>query len=90
MLGVPPLCGFVSKWQLLTAAAATQTPMGYVAIGTILLAAVLTGVYLFGPVTAMYFRPLAAEYAQDPQMKKDPDDRMLIPIFVFCAWRRNP
>ena len=85
MLGVPPLCGFVSKWQLLTAAAATQTPMGYVAIGTILLAAVLTGVYLFGPVTAMYFRPLAAEYAQDPQMKKDPDDRMLIPIFVFCA-----
>ena len=85
MLGVPPLCGFVSKWRLLTAAAATGLPMGYAAIVTLLLAAVLTAVYLFGPVTAMYFRPLNAGGGEETPVRNDPDDRMMFPILAFCT-----
>ncbi|MBR4710456.1 MAG: proton-conducting membrane transporter [Clostridia bacterium] len=85
MVGVPPLCGFVSKWQLLSAAAATGLPMGIAAVVTIIIAAVLTAIYLFGPVMSMYFRPLNAAEQSLAGEKKDPDARMLLPMGLIGA-----
>lgn len=82
MVGVPPLCGFVSKWQLLTAAVPAG-PMGIAATVTIIVAAVLTAIYLFGPVTAMYFRPLNADCRDLAGVNRDPDGRMLLPLALI-------
>ncbi|MBQ6175308.1 MAG: proton-conducting membrane transporter [Clostridia bacterium] len=85
LVGVPPLCGFVSKWQLLTAATATGLPMGIAATVTIIVAAVLTAVYLFEPVMSMYFRPLNEENRALAGEDRDPDFRMLVPIGLICV-----
>lgn len=58
MVGIPPLAGFVSKWNLLTAAADTGMVMGVVGVAALIISAVLTAIYLFNVVLPMYFRPL--------------------------------
>ena len=85
LTGIPPLCGFVSKWRLLSAAVATGLPMGIAATVTIIAAAVLTAVYVLSPVMAMYFRPLNQENRDLAGAGKDPDWRMLLPIAAIAV-----
>lgn len=84
MVGIPPLCGFVSKWNLLTAAAQTGPAMGTVAIVTLIVSAVLTAIYLLGPAMSMYFRPLNAELQAMAGTPRDPSWMMLVPLAVLC------
>lgn len=72
LVGTPPLAGFVSKWNLLTAASATGLPMGTVAIVCLIISAILTAIYLFTAALPMYFRPLNADQAQLAGQKLDP------------------
>lgn len=58
MVGIPPLTGFVSKWNLLTAATHTGLTMGVVSVAALIISAVLTAIYLFNAAMPMYFRPL--------------------------------
>jgi len=85
LVGTPPLAGFVSKWNLLVAAADTGLAMGHVAIFTLIASAILTAVYLFNVAMPMYFRPLNEDQAQLLGQKKDPSWMMLLPFGVLCA-----
>lgn len=58
LIGVPPLPGFASKWNLATAALESGLIAGYVGVGALIVSAVLTAVYLMGVVVPMYARPL--------------------------------
>ncbi len=86
LVGTPPLCGFVSKWRLLTAAMDTGLPMGIVATVTLIVAAVLTAIYVLSPVMAMYFRPLNDENKSLAGQNRDPDWRMLVPVLLICMF----
>ena len=55
LTGIPPFCGFISKWNLLSAGAETGTPAGYIGAGMIILSALLTAIYMFTTVRRMYF-----------------------------------
>lgn len=46
LVGVPPLAGFVSKFYLGTAAAQTNTVLGYLGIGSLVISALLTCLYI--------------------------------------------
>ena len=81
MVGIPPLCGFTSKWSLLTAAAALGGWRGPLAIATLMISAVLTAVYLFNVVFQLYFCPLEAEVSG----KLDPTWRMKLPLGILCV-----
>ena len=85
MVGIPPLCGFVSKWNLLTAAADTGLPMGLVAIGALIISAILTAIYLFTVAFNMYFRPLNPELASLEGTNRDPSWKMKVPFAVLCT-----
>lgn len=85
LMGIPPLAGFVSKWNLLTAAADTALPMGVVAIGTLIVSAVLTAVYLFTVVIPMYNRPLNADMQHLSGFNRDPGWMMIVPMLILCA-----
>lgn len=85
LVGTPPLAGFVSKWNLLTAASATELPMGTVAIVCLIISAILTAIYLFTAALPMYFRPLNADQAQLAGQKLDPSWMMLLPMGILCA-----
>jgi len=84
LVGIPPLCGFVSKWNLLTAAADTGLPMGTVAIATLIISAVLTAIYLFTVVGPMYFRPLSGEAVALSGQNRDPSWMMKLPLTLLC------
>ena len=44
LMGVPGLCGFVSKWNLVKAAVASRMPLAYVGVAALLRSAVLTAI----------------------------------------------
>ncbi len=82
LVGTPPLAGFVSKWNLLTAASATELPMRFVAIVCLIISAILTAIYLFAALP-MYFRPLNADQAQLAGQKLNPSWMMLVPMGIL-------
>ena len=85
MVGIPPLCGFVSKWNLLTAAADTGSWWGIVAIATLIISAILTAVYLFTVVSVAWFRPLDASDAALAGKNTDPGWQMKLPLALLCV-----
>ena len=85
LVGIPPLCGFVSKWNLLTAASATQTTLGVIAVATLIVSAILTAIYLFTVAAPMYFRPLNHDLAEYEGKNRDPGWMMKAPLAVLCV-----
>ena len=83
LTGTPPLVGFVSKWNLLTAAAASGTALGTVMQAVVITSAVLTALYLLPVAFSMYFRPLNADMAELAPC--DPDLRMKLPLGLIGA-----
>lgn len=85
LVGTPPLAGFVSKWNLLTAASEVQTPMGIVAVASLIVSAILTAIYLMGVALPMYFRPTSAPIALAEGKTADPNWMMKLPFALLCA-----
>ena len=83
LTGTPPLAGFVSKWNLLTAAADTGLALGTVAVAALIISAVLTAIYIFTAVLPMYGRPLNAESAALEGFNRDPGWQMKLPLVLL-------
>ncbi len=83
LVGTPPLCGFVSKWNLLTAAGELGGWMGMAGIAALMASTVLTAVYVLYPAFLMFFPPLQAQDPLPEKPEKDPDARMLVPLILF-------
>ncbi len=89
LVGIPPFCGFVSKWYLAVGALASQTGVWAVAGPAVLLvSALLTAGYLL-PVMIRGFFPGQdfddAGLAQQKLLGKEPPLRMLLPVFLLAA-----
>jgi len=85
LVGVPPLSGFLSKWNLLSAAAATGLPMGIVGIVALILSAILTAIYLFQVVIGAYFLPVNKELEGLLKANHDPSWQMKVPLAVIST-----
>ena len=83
LTGVPPLAGFVSKWNLLTAAADTGLWLGVAAVVALIISAVLTAIYIFTAVLPMYGRPLNADTAALEGFNRDPGWQMKLPLVLL-------
>lgn len=84
LAGVPPLCGFISKWYLAQAAISDGSLFAYAGVGAILFAAVFTAVYLFTIVIRAYF-PRTSFDPAEIQGIKDPGKYMLVPLVILAA-----
>lgn len=82
LIGIPPLPGFISKWNLCTAAMAEGSPFALAGIGVLLLSALLTAIYMLIPVIRVYFPPVDTDY-KALEGFKDPGIRMCLPFAVF-------
>ena len=85
LTGIPPLAGFVSKWNLLTAAAATGTPLGTAAVACLILATVLTAIYALSPAVFFWFQPAGKPEGMPEGGKRDPGLRMKLPLVILTA-----
>ncbi len=85
LLGTPPLCGFLSKFDIAEAAAMQGSGLAYFGIGAILLAAVFTAAYLLTIAVRAYFPPKDFNYRTIDDVE-DPSLYMLVPLVVLaCA-----
>ena len=84
LIGIPPLCGFVSKWYLATGALdsgiAVASWLGPVIL---LVSALLTAGYLL-PVIVKGFIP-GKEFDYSCLEKKEPGWKMLVPLVILAA-----
>lgn len=80
LMGTPPLCGFISKWNL-GRAALEMKGLAFVGLAALFLSSMLVAVYMLSIVVGAFFpREGAVVYEA-----KDPGIRMLLPLFVFVA-----
>ena len=82
LVGTPPLAGFVSKFNLLTAAGDAGV-LGVIAIAALIASAILTAIDLFTVIGPMYFRPLNADMAHLKDFNRDPNWMMIVPFVLL-------
>ena len=82
LMGVPGLCGFISKWRLATAAIELGMIESYIGVGALLLSALLTAIYMLQIVIRAFF-PVEGTVVEGE--KCDPSWKMMVPLFLFVC-----
>lgn len=82
LMGVPGLCGFISKWNLAKGAVESRNPLAYVGLGAILISALLTAIYMLTIVVRAFFPGKDFDYGTVSDAK-DPNWMMILPLTVF-------
>lgn len=83
LMGLPGLCGFVSKWYIAKAAVESGEVLSLVGVAGLIVSAVLTAIYMLDIVIRAYFPAKTEGEAPIKVEKCDPTFRMLIPLTVF-------
>ena len=97
LMGVPGLCGFISKWYLANAAVMSDQPLAWAGIAALLVSALLTAIYMFSIVVRAFFVPedadgavpeaaSAGETGENGRTRRDPNWMMLLPLLVFVVF----
>lgn len=82
LTGIPPFCGFFSKWYISTAAIETAGVLQIIGVVVLLISALLTAIYMFSPIVKAFFPRENAEINLDGVKEAKP--AMLIPMGI-CA-----
>lgn len=85
LMGVPGLAGFISKWNLANAAVESGNPLAYSGIACLLVSALLTAIYMLTIVVRAFFPGKDFDYGTVAEAK-DPNWKMLLPLFVFTCF----
>lgn len=83
VMGVPGLAGFISKWNLATAAIDSQNPLAYGGIACLLISALLTAIYMMTMIVRAFF-PGKDFDNRNIRQYKDPNWKMMVPLIVFA------
>ena len=83
LIGIPPTCGFISKWFLAEGALAMSLSANWVGPCVLLVSAVLTAGYLL-PITIRGFFP-GADFNYGTLVKAEPGWLMTLPLILLAA-----
>lgn len=84
LMGVPGLCGFISKYNLAYAAVQSENPLAYVGVGALLISALLTAIYMLSIVVRAFFPAKGFDYETIKDVE-DPNWMMILPLALFVA-----
>lgn len=84
LMGVPGLCGFISKWNLAKAAIASENPLAYVGVAALLISALLTAIYMMSIVIRAFFPGKDFDYSTIQDVE-DPNWMMILPLVIFVV-----
>ena len=84
LMGVPGFAGFISKWNLATAAVEAQGVCGYAGIAALLISALLTAIYMATMIIRAYFPEKEGSHGCVRECQ-DPNWRMMLPLGIFAA-----
>ena len=85
LVGVPPLIGFTSKWNLATAGVADGQWFSWLGVAALIISAVLTAIYLFTVMIPAYTVAPNKHVEHMADGKRDPGLCMKIPFVVLTA-----
>ena len=80
LTGIPPFCGFFSKWSIATAALDSNNGFAIVGVIALLISALLTAIYMLSPVVKAFFPRENVELHLDGV--KEANAKMLIPMGI--------
>ena len=83
LIGIPPTCGFISKWFLAEGALSMGISAAWVGPCVLLVSAVLTAGYLL-PITIRGFFP-GADFNYGTLVKAEPNWLMTLPLIILAA-----
>lgn len=83
LVGIPPLPGFLSKWNLASAALAEKNILAYTGIAVLLISAVLTAIYLFLVVFKACFP--SGTGAETENKRCEANAYMAVPLVLLCV-----
>ena len=84
LMGVPGLCGFISKWQLAKAAVETHSLLAYIGVAALLASALLTAIYMLTIVVRAFFPGRSFDYGTISDVE-DPNWMMILPLVLFVV-----
>lgn len=84
LMGMPGLAGFISKWNLASAAVESMNVQAYFGIGCLLVSALLTAVYMMNMVIHAFFPRKDFDYGTLEGVT-DPGWKMCLPLLVFSV-----
>lgn len=82
LMGVPGLCGFISKWNLAKAAVESQNPLAYAGVAALLISALLTAIYMMTISVRAFFPGKDFDYSTIRDVE-DPGWMMILPLVLF-------
>lgn len=82
LVGVPPLPGFLSKWNLASAALDGKQILSYIGVAVLLISAVLTAIYLFLVVFKSCFPSKSGK--QPETARCEANGYMTVPLVLLC------
>ena len=80
MVGIPPTCGFFSKWYLVLGSIDANN---WVFVAVILTSSLLTAVYFFRMIEKLYAVPSSSDAAME--QATEPSARILVPILILAG-----
>lgn len=84
LMGVPGLCGFVSKWNLAKAAVESGNRMAYAGVAALMISALLTAIYMLSIVVRAFFPGKDFDYGTIRDVE-DPNWMMIVPLVIFVV-----
>lgn len=84
LMGVPGLCGFVSKWNLAKAAVDSENTLAWAGVAALMLSALLTAIYMLTIVLRAFFPGKEFDYGTIRDVA-DPGWMMLVPLVFFVV-----
>lgn len=82
LTGIPPFCGFFSKWYIALAAIENNNALATAGVVILLISALLTAIYMLTPAIKAFFPSVTAD--GDFSKAKEANGKMLVPIGI-CA-----
>jgi multicomponent Na+:H+ antiporter subunit D len=84
LMGVPGLCGFISKWNLVKAAVESGNYLAYVGVAALLVSALLTALYMMSVSVRAFFPGKDFDYETIKDVE-DPNWMMILPLVLFVV-----
>lgn len=84
LMGVPGLCGFISKFYLANAALESENPLAVWGIVALLVSAILTAIYMMTISVRAYFPGKDFDYSKIEDVR-DPNWKMILPLSLFVV-----
>ena len=84
LIGLPPFCGFISKWYIATAAVRNGRVSAYIGLGALIISAFLTAAYIFELIIRAWMPDRESTTGIGSAPVERPGAKMCVPLVILA------